>query len=156
MALGRAPPPAGAQMTPTPRSGRSRASAYNAARPPRCPSVSKLSRSRGCSIFSVSSSPKMYLIAAAAEPPPRGGAHRFSYDRPTCNYNVQVPFWLVSSGDLDRGRNNAVTFYQTSQALGVPMILKISNGLGHAHSPEFDELRDVFLFQRISFCVKKF
>jgi len=67
-----------------------------------------------------------------------------SYDRPTCNYNAQIPLWLVSSGDLDRGRNNAVAFYHSSQALGIPMILKIANGLGHADCPEIDELRNVF------------
>lgn len=54
------------------------------------------------------------------------------------------PLWLVSSGDLDVGRQNAEAFYRSSQKEGFPMILKICNGLGHTESSEVNRLRDVF------------
>lgn len=58
--------------------------------------------------------------------------------------NSGGPLWLVSSGDLDVGRDNAVTFYRLCQAKGLPVVLKVANGLGHATSPEIEHLRDVF------------
>jgi len=54
------------------------------------------------------------------------------------------PLWLISSGDLDVGRQNAEAFYRSGQKERFPMILKICNGLGHAESPEVNRLRDVF------------
>jgi len=54
------------------------------------------------------------------------------------------PLWLISSGDLDVGRQNAEAFYRSSQKEGFPMILKICNGLGHTESSEVNRLRDVF------------
>ena len=54
------------------------------------------------------------------------------------------PLWLISSGDLDVGRQNAEAFYLSSQKEGFPMILKICNGLGHTESSEVNRLRDVF------------
>ena len=54
------------------------------------------------------------------------------------------PLWLVSSGDLDVGRQNAEAFYRSGQKEGFPMILKICNGLGHTESSEVNRLRDVF------------
>lgn len=54
------------------------------------------------------------------------------------------PLWLVSSGDLDVGRQSSEAFYRSSQKEGFPMILKICNGLGHSGSREVERLRDVF------------
>lgn len=54
------------------------------------------------------------------------------------------PLWLVSSGDLDIGRNNATAFYRLCQAKGIPIVFKVANGLGHATSPEIERLRDAF------------
>ena len=54
------------------------------------------------------------------------------------------PLWLVSSGDLDIGRDNAVAFYRLCQGKGFPMVLKVANGLGHATSPEIERLREAF------------
>ena len=54
------------------------------------------------------------------------------------------PLWLISSGDLDVGRQNAEAFYRSGQKEGFPMILKICNGLGHTESSEVNRLRDVF------------
>ncbi len=54
------------------------------------------------------------------------------------------PLWLVSSGDLDAGRNNSIEFYKLCQSKGFPIVLKIANGLGHSTSPEIERLRDAF------------
>lgn len=54
------------------------------------------------------------------------------------------PLWLVSSGDLDRGRDSALAFYRLCQSKGFPIVLKVANGLGHSGSPEIDRLRDGF------------
>ena len=54
------------------------------------------------------------------------------------------PLWLVSSGDLDVGRNNALAFYRLCQTKGLPIIFKVANGLGHASSPEIERLRNAF------------
>lgn len=65
-----------------------------------------------------------------------------SYDKVT--QSAQGPLWLVSSGDLDRGRENAIAFYRECQSRGFPIVLKIANGLGHSSSPEIERLRDAF------------
>ncbi len=65
-----------------------------------------------------------------------------SYDKPS--FAAAQPLWLVSSGDLDRGRDNAVAFYRECRAKGYPMILKVINGLGHANHPEANTLRTEF------------
>lgn len=54
------------------------------------------------------------------------------------------PLWLVSSGDLDIGRDNSTAFYRLCQARGFPIVFKVANGLGHAGSPEIERLRDAF------------
>lgn len=54
------------------------------------------------------------------------------------------PLWLVSSGDLDGGRDNAIAFYRDCQSKGFPIVLKVANGLGHSSSPEIERLRDAF------------
>ena len=54
------------------------------------------------------------------------------------------PLWLVSSGDLDIGRDNATAFYRLCQDKGLPIVFKVANGLGHASSPEIERLRDAF------------
>jgi len=65
-----------------------------------------------------------------------------SYEKPTGS--AAGPLWLVSSGDLDIGRNNAMAFYRLCQSKGMPIIFKVANGLGHASSPEIERLRDGF------------
>lgn len=65
-----------------------------------------------------------------------------SYDRPT-NAAGQ-PLWLVTSGDLDRGRDNAIAFYRECRAKEYPMVLKVINGLGHADHPDSVKLGRVF------------
>lgn len=65
-----------------------------------------------------------------------------SYDKPAAF--AALPLWLVSSGDLDRGRDNAVAFYRECRAKGFPMILKVVNGLGHADHPEATAVRTEF------------
>jgi len=65
-----------------------------------------------------------------------------SYDKPSGS--AAEPLWLVSSGDLDRGRDNAIAFYQECREKGFPMMLKVQNGLGHAESNESAKLRTAF------------
>lgn len=65
-----------------------------------------------------------------------------SYDKPTSKAGSTL--WLVTSGDLDRGRHNALSYYHESRKAGIPMVLKVANGLGHAGSPQIDRLRDAF------------
>ena len=65
-----------------------------------------------------------------------------SYDKPSPS--GALPLWLVSSGDLDVGRNNALAFYRECRAKGFPMILKVVNGLGHSDHPEVSALRTAF------------
>lgn len=54
------------------------------------------------------------------------------------------PLWLVSSGDLDVGRDNALAFYRLCQSKKFPIIFKVANGLGHSSSPEIERLRGAF------------
>jgi len=54
------------------------------------------------------------------------------------------PLWMLSSGDLDVGRQNTEVFFHSAQKEGFPMILKICNGLGHEGSREVERLRDAF------------
>lgn len=54
------------------------------------------------------------------------------------------PLWLVSSGDLDMGRDNALAFYRLCQSKGHPIVFKVANGLGHASNVEIERLRDAF------------
>ena len=65
-----------------------------------------------------------------------------SYDRPS--HAAARPLWLVTSGDLDRGRDNAVAFYRECRAKGYPMVLKVINGLGHSDHPDNGRLRTEF------------
>lgn len=65
-----------------------------------------------------------------------------SYDKPAGS--AAEPLWLVSSGDLDRGRDNAIAFYRECREKGFPMMLKVQNGLGHAESGESSKLRTAF------------
>lgn len=65
-----------------------------------------------------------------------------SYDRPP--RSASQPLWLVSSGDLDRGRDNALAFYQECRSKGYPMVLKVINGLGHSDHPDCTKLRSAF------------
>lgn len=65
-----------------------------------------------------------------------------SYDRPW--RSAGQPLWLVSSGDLDIGRNNALTFYRECREKGYPMVLKVINGLGHSDHAENVKLRTAF------------
>lgn len=65
-----------------------------------------------------------------------------SYEKPSGGSGG--PLWMVSSGDLDMGRDNATAFYRLCQAKGTPMVFKVANGLGHASSPEIERLRDAF------------
>jgi len=65
-----------------------------------------------------------------------------SYDKPS--RSAAQPLWLVSSGDLDRGRENATSFYHDCRDMGFPMVLKIANGLGHAESTESQKVREAF------------
>lgn len=58
--------------------------------------------------------------------------------------SARGPLWLVSSGDLDIGRDNALAFYRLCQSKGFPILFKVANGLGHATSPEIERLRDAF------------
>jgi len=58
--------------------------------------------------------------------------------------NAVGPLWAVSSGDLDVGRNSTVNFYRECQSRGFPIILKVSNGLGHASNSEIEKFRDAF------------
>lgn len=57
-----------------------------------------------------------------------------SYDKPQ-GAGGQV-LWMICSGDLDVGRNNAISFYQECRRKGFPMMLKIINGLGYADHPD--------------------
>lgn len=65
-----------------------------------------------------------------------------SYDKPSPS--AALPLWLVSSGDLDVGRNNALAFYRECRTKGFPMILKVVNGLGHSDHSEVAALRTAF------------
>ena len=65
-----------------------------------------------------------------------------SYDKPMPS--AGKPLWLVSSGDLDRGRDNAIAFYRECREKGFPMVLKVQNGLGHAESGESRKLLTEF------------
>lgn len=65
-----------------------------------------------------------------------------SYDKPS--FAAAQPLWLVSSGDLDMGRDNAIAFYRECRTKGYPMVLKVINGLGHADHPDNAALRIAF------------
>lgn len=65
-----------------------------------------------------------------------------SYDK--AQGSAKGPLWLVSSGDLDMGRDNALAFYWLCQSKGFPILFKVANGLGHATSPEIERVRDGF------------
>lgn len=65
-----------------------------------------------------------------------------SYDKPAAS--AAQPLWLVSSGDLDIGRDNALAFYREALAKGFPMVLKVFNGLGHSGSQDASALRNAF------------
>ena len=65
-----------------------------------------------------------------------------SYDKPMPS--AAQPLWLVSSGDLDIGRNNAVAFYRDCREKGYPIVLKVINGLGHSDHPDAVRVRTAF------------
>jgi hypothetical protein len=65
-----------------------------------------------------------------------------SYDKPA--RSAAQPLWLVTSGDLDVGRDNALAFYRECRSKGYPMVLKVINGLGHADHPDSVKLRTAF------------
>lgn len=54
------------------------------------------------------------------------------------------PLWMISSGDLDIGRDNALAFYRLCESKGYPIVFKVANGLGHADSPEIQKLAVAF------------
>jgi len=65
------------------------------------------------------------------------------------SYDRVVPsaagsLWLVSSGDLDTGRENAIAFYRLLQGRRFPVILKVANGLGHEENAEIKTLGVTF------------
>lgn len=66
-----------------------------------------------------------------------------SYEKPQTTAAAQV-LWLVSSGDLDRGRSNAINFYLEGRSRNFPMILKVENGLSHTINPKIQRLREIF------------
>ena len=65
-----------------------------------------------------------------------------SYDKPMPSGGQ--PLWLVSSGDLDIGRDNAIAFYEECREKRFPMVLKVINGLGHADHADAVKLRTEF------------
>lgn len=65
-----------------------------------------------------------------------------SYDRPTLNGGSVM--WLITTGDMDRGRINAAISYQELRQRGYPVILKMFNGLGHNECREELKLRQEF------------
>jgi hypothetical protein len=54
------------------------------------------------------------------------------------------PLWLVTSGDLDMGRDNAMAFYRALEARKFPAVFKLANALGHSDSSEIEKLGVAF------------
>jgi hypothetical protein len=65
-----------------------------------------------------------------------------SYDKLTTKSGKTI--WLITSGDLDRGKHDALSFYHEGRERKMPMILKIVNGLGHSSNSQIERLRDSF------------
>lgn len=65
-----------------------------------------------------------------------------SYDKPQGSGGQAL--WMVCSGDLDFGRDNAIRFYQECRRKEFPIMLKIINGLGHADHAENTKMRAAF------------
>lgn len=65
-----------------------------------------------------------------------------SYDKAVSS--AAGPLWLVTTGDLDTGRYNALAFYRLCQSRRFPIVFKMSNGLAHSINPEIERLRTAF------------
>ena len=65
-----------------------------------------------------------------------------SFDKPF-NQASRI-LWLVSSGDLDFGKDASRQFYDNCRQANYPIVLKLKRGLGHQGDPEIDQLRNTF------------
>lgn len=61
-----------------------------------------------------------------------------SYDTPTQEGSRVM--WLLTTGELDYGCDRARRFYTAARQLSYPIVFKAEIGLGHADSPQADQL----------------
>jgi hypothetical protein len=61
-----------------------------------------------------------------------------SYDAPTPEASRVM--WLLTTGELDYGCDRARRFYAAARELNYPIVFKAEIGLGHADSPQADQL----------------
>ncbi len=61
-----------------------------------------------------------------------------SFDKPTPEASQSL--WLLTTGELDRGYERSLKFYQRCRAMGYPMIYKSIMRLGHQNHPIADAL----------------